>query len=153
MYALGCVRKLEPIMRLGPFKSPRELKTVNQLNFHPSAWNHMQGRTRCDAVVHPEDGIEGGTLIIDEVIRQCDPGDTIPIRLDLKRLAERLERLRQIEGRVGIIGVAFDCFPSFSSLTDSSRSILTGVSRSILTSFSSLSGLGGTGVRQLLSHH
>ena len=108
MYALGCIRKVEQIMRLGPFKSTWGLKTVNQLNFHPSAWNHMQGRTRCDAVMHPEDRIEGWTLIIDKVICQCNPSDTIAIGLDLKRLAERLECLRQIEGRVGVISVALD---------------------------------------------
>ena len=94
IYVLGCVRNLVLIMRIGPIKSERGLKTVDQLNLHASAWNHMQGRTRCDAIVQPEDGSEGGTLVIDKVICHCKPGDTIVIRLNLRRLVERLERLR-----------------------------------------------------------
>mmetsp|Transcript_3635 Transcript_3635/g.6563 ORF Transcript_3635/g.6563 Transcript_3635/m.6563 type:complete len:205 (-) Transcript_3635:283-897(-) len=90
------------IQCFGSIESEWFAKTVDEFKFYSSTRHRMNGFARSDGIVHPEDGIEGSTLVMGKAKYHLNPGDAILIRVNLFRHDERLVSLRQIKSGVGV---------------------------------------------------
>ena len=82
--------------------------SVLQIDLQPATGLDVNRRTGAGGgeallVVQPEDGVEGRTLVVDDIVVQREPGDAVLIGVHLMWLAKRLEGLGEIKGRILVV--------------------------------------------------
>lgn len=78
------------------FKPKWEIKTVHELKFKTSTGRYMDGASRSNPIIRSDDGSIRRTNVVHKIVMHLDPSYAVRIRINLRRLEERLSRLRKI---------------------------------------------------------